>query len=164
MKENVGTFLSVPLGLREHSSGNDDSPYPLPAGPPVKFHFNNQPHCAFGNVGNLLGYLGDIVEGKLFFNHIRTDVQTLLSPVEYGRLKIKYRCSRYHIAVILLGRGGYQLQKMDLNTDMLSLDHKKLGYDGMFFIPKSIPSHTDHVISVSDGKIIDGAHRYVIDL
>lgn len=129
--ENVGKWMEVPPGLRQHCD-DDDVPMPTPSGPLLKFHFNNLPHCAFGNIGNLLCHIGDIMEGQEFFTNISTDIAKLMSPVEYSKLPVQSRCSRFRVSVNLLARGGYQVQKLEHDCDVLSLGHGSMGFDGMF--------------------------------
>ena len=53
-KENINELMFVPDGLRVYDADEGVDNYPVQGGPYLEYHFNDKPHCAFGNIGNFL--------------------------------------------------------------------------------------------------------------
>ena len=156
-----GMSINVPDGKRV-SSVDDDDTRPAPFGGYVSFYFGDGHHCAFGNIGNLLCYLGYNDMGNILFNNVNTPGKSLLPVTTYNDLGSK-QWSRLHIAVQLLTLKGFQFKKLKKNSDILQLQ-LSTGFAGFVLVPKVANRNTVHVICVVKDAIIDGAHDHVIEL
>ena len=133
--ENLDKWFTILEGLRQYDPQEPESSYPVATGKRVRYYFENAPNCAFGNIGNLLCNIIEESAGYEFIKNLNTDVTKFLSVKEYSRLSIKHQHSRYHIAVILLSRGGFSLIKMEQDTDILTVDLNVKACEGLFMIP-----------------------------
>ena len=156
-----GDWMNVPTGQRNFE--NDALSHTPPcSGKSLYFHFRQDPHCAFGNMCNILHLLGDEETAKHVYKEKETCATILLTPNQCAELG-KNRYSRYHIVLIYMrSKFGYQFRKLACNHNVYT--PYPMQYDGIYFIPKVLVLATSHVVSIHGDTIIDGAHSHTMPL
>lgn len=166
LPSNVGgDFVTIPTGYRRFNINDHESHLTLIHGPKVIFHFRDNPHCVFGNIGNFLYHIGEVKSGKKIIDNIDTSLSLLLSKSDYERCRTNKGFERYYDDKCILCIAGYHTKKMSSTHDILTMDINK--YDGAIIIPKMVTRNIDHIICVVEGNpstIIYGSHTYVIEL
>ena len=155
--------LLVPEGRRSNNPDEFDKIPTQKNARCVKFYFGSGPYCAFGNMENLLDFLGDDIGSELVLKHKDSMPSDLLTDKQCEHISAENKHSRFHILFQWLRTKGYQFLKLSHQVNII--DHKPGdGYNGTILIPKMVKANTCHVIAVDKGCIIDGATETVMDL
>ena len=154
-----GDWMDVPVGARNFDGG-DEGYMPPSVGTQVYCHFRADPHCAFGNMANLLHYLGDVQHATHVQSVMHQGGEALLNETTFKNLG-KHKYSQYHVVMQYMREEfGYQFAKLPAVYNVG--DKIPAEQHAIYFIPAVLVMATSHVIAILDDTIIDGAHSHTM--